>query len=154
MTCQSIQITSQSVFFSETQARDVWEILKDVSHWPEWETNFQEARLEKGLQVDGTITIIHKDNRQPMVLRICRLVEEKYFDTDCSLPFGQVTVTREILPRDGGIELTHSFFLLPSNRESQEIFLRDFKPQVQDSFANAVKRIHAIVLQKQSSHVF
>lgn len=140
-----ILVASSSAFVSGIQPEAVWNIWSDVPNWPSWDHNFKATKLNGSFAIDGIIEIFHKHYPNPTLLRICNIEKNKRFDTESNLNFGDVTVERELIFREGGVKLTHSFYLLPRDDQMKKMFETNIAHTVRIDFENAVKNIAELV---------
>lgn len=144
----SYNVTSSSAIAEGVGVESVWKVWEDVPNWPQWDHNFQETNLVGPFAIDSKIVLLHRKSSHPTILRICNIVQNKIFDTESELPFGKVTVKREITQIEGGVKITHTFCLEPRDEEMRKMFNEKIAPDVREAFSEAVKNISELAIKQ------
>lgn len=94
------------------QPSDVWAVLTDIEHWPDWTASMREiTRLDSGpLRVGSTLRVRQPAGR-PLVFTVTELASERSFTWTASSGGMRSTGYHELTPSGSGVQATLTFTL-------------------------------------------
>ena len=88
---------------------DVWAVMKDVEHWPDWTPTMQEVtRLDHGPFTVGSTTRVRQPRMGPAVWEVTRLDEQRGFTWMSRGPGVMTEADHAIEPHGSGSRVTLS----------------------------------------------
>lgn len=94
---------------------DVWAILADVEHWPDWTASMREiTRLDSGPLRVGSTARVRQPAGRPMVWTVTELADERSFTWTASTPGIRFTGFHELTPSGSGVRAVLTFTLTGS----------------------------------------
>ena len=95
----------------ETRASpaDVWRVWSDVDHWPQWNPDMNESRLDGALKLGATGMINTKSGGKHDVV-VTHYEEGRSFELESTaLPGTKMAIRATITPSGGGSRITQGF---------------------------------------------
>lgn len=92
------------------QPSDVWAVLIDVEHWPDWTASMREiTRLDSGPLRVGSTARVRQPAGRPMVWTVTDLVPERSFTWTASAAGIRFTGFHELTPTGSGVRAVLTF---------------------------------------------
>ena len=87
----------------------VWSVWSDVNHWPEWNPDMKEARLDGPLKLGATGMINTRSGGKHDVV-VTHYVDGSSFELESTaLPGTKMAIRASIAPTTGGSRITQGF---------------------------------------------
>ena len=87
----------------------VWRVWSDVNHWPEWNPDMNESRLDGALKLGGTGMINTKSGGKHDVV-VTHYQEGRSFELESTaLPGTKMAIRATITPNGSGSRITQGF---------------------------------------------
>jgi len=94
------------------QPSDVWAVLTDIEHWPDWTASMREiTRLDSGPLRVGSTARVQQPAGRPMVFTVTELTAERSFTWTASAAGIRSTGYHELTPTDSGVQAVLTFTL-------------------------------------------
>lgn len=94
------------------RASDVWAILVDVEHWPDWTASMREiTRLDSGPLRVGSTARVRQPTGRPMVWTVTELDSERSFTWTASAAGIRFTGYHELTSTGSGVQAVLTFTL-------------------------------------------
>ena len=88
---------------------DVWRVWSDVDHWPEWNPDMKESRLDGPLEL-GTTGMIHTRSGGKHDVVVTHYQDGSSFELESTaMPGTKMAIRATITPADGGSRITQGF---------------------------------------------
>jgi hypothetical protein len=88
---------------------DVWRVWSDVDHWPEWNPDMKESRLDGPLQ-QGTTGMINTHSGGKHDVVVTMVEPGRAFELESSaMPMTRLAIRATMEPIAGGTRLTQAF---------------------------------------------
>jgi uncharacterized protein YndB with AHSA1/START domain len=88
---------------------DVWRVWSDVDHWPEWNPDMKESRLDGPLGL-GTTGMINTRSGGKHAVVVTHYEEGRSFELESTaLPGTKMAIRATITPSGGGSRITQGF---------------------------------------------
>jgi uncharacterized protein YndB with AHSA1/START domain len=88
---------------------DVWRVWSDVNHWPEWNPDMKESRLDGPLQL-GTTGMINTRSGGKHDVVVTHYEEGRSFELESTaLPATKMAIRATVNPSNGGSRITQAF---------------------------------------------
>lgn len=89
---------------------DVWAVLTDVEHWPDWTASMREiTRLDSGPLRVGSTARVRQPTGRPMVWTVTDLVNERSFTWTASTAGIRFAGFHELTPTGSGVRAVLTF---------------------------------------------
>lgn len=90
-------------------AADVWRVWSDVNHWPEWNPDMKESRLDGPLKLGATGMINTRSGGKHDVV-VTNFEDGRSFELESTaMPGTKMAIRATITPSDGGTRITQGF---------------------------------------------
>jgi uncharacterized protein YndB with AHSA1/START domain len=91
---------------------DVWAVLTDVEHWPDWTASMREiTRLDTGPLRVGSTARVRQPTGRPMISTVTELACERSFTWTASVAGIRSTGYHELTPTEAGVRAVLTFTL-------------------------------------------
>lgn len=90
----------------DASARAVYEVWADVPHWPQWDPDTREARLE-GAFVVGSHGRLRPRKGLTVSMFLVEAVPNQRFTMECPVLGNIMRFEHELVPASGGVEVIH-----------------------------------------------
>lgn len=91
---------------------DVWAVLTDVEHWPDWTASMREiTRLDSGPLRVGSTARVRQPTGRPMVWTVTELADERSFTWTASAAGIRFTGYHELTATESGVQAVLTFTL-------------------------------------------
>ena len=91
---------------AQAPADRIFRFYEDVANWPAWDPDTRAARLDGPLQPGARGSLTPTRGRTVPML-VTAVVPGRSFTVECRIPLFRMVFEHELLPMDGGTEITH-----------------------------------------------
>lgn len=94
---------------TKAPADRVWQVWSDINHWPEWNPDMKESRLDSALKLGATGTINTRSGGKHDVV-VTQFEQGRSFELESTaLPGTKMAIRATITPSGSGSRITQGF---------------------------------------------
>ncbi|MCH9617793.1 MAG: hypothetical protein SP4CHLAM5_09520 [Chlamydiia bacterium] len=132
--------------YSGISPTEVWGVWKDVSAWPDWNTDMEFCKINGPFEKGTTIDL--KPRVLPSVkLQLEEVLKERLFIDSLPLPGAKMLYKHEVLEIENGIEL---ITIISITGESSDMWIPLIGEKIAANMITQMDAVAEIILKRQS----